>query len=165
MDLSEVKTRLGLNADATDEQVAQSLDAAQAILQAATTASTKLGLHAAATPAEIVAMLENGESARVTTLRGKLETMGQEMQDLRETVTRERSELWIKDLKKRKIVNEQVNPVLLSLHMQNPEQAEIMAGSLENVPCDLLARIPLDVRATTRQPATGLAAEIDRNMV
>lgn len=165
MDLSEVKTRLGLNADATDEQVAQSLDGAKAILQAATAASTKLGLHAAATPAEIIAMLENGESARVTTLRGKLETMGQEMQDLRETVARERSELWIKDLQKRKIVNEKVNPVLLSLHMQNPEQAEIMAGSLENVPCDLLARMPLNAQATARQPATGLAAEIERNMV
>lgn len=76
MDISEVKTRLGLNDDATDEQLAQSLDGAKAIIQAATAASTKLGLHAHATPADIVAMLENGESARVTTLRGKLKTMG-----------------------------------------------------------------------------------------
>ncbi|GFE94151.1 hypothetical protein DmAi_22100 [Acetobacter persici] len=165
MDLSEVKTRLGLNADATDEQVAQSLDAAQAILQAATTASTKLGLHAAATPAEIVAMLENGESARVTTLRGKLETMGQEMQELRETVSREKAESWVKELGARKVVNSQVQEVLLSLHMQNPEQAEIMATSLENVPSGLLASFDPAQRKTTAPVATGLAAEIERNMV
>lgn len=166
MDLSEVKTRLGLNADATDEQVAQLLDAAQAILQAATTASTKLGLHVSATPAEIVAMLENGESARVTTLRSKLETMGQEMQDLRETVSREKAESWVKELGARKVVNSQVEEVLLSLHMQNPEQAEIMAGSLENVPNALLASFDAaQQKTTTRQPVTGLAAEIERNMV
>lgn len=165
MDISEVKTRLGLNDDATDEQVAQSLDGAKAIIQAATAASTRLGLHAHATPADIVAMLENGESARVTTLRGKLETMGQEMQELRESVTRERSELWMDGMRKRKFVNERVRPVLLSLHMQNPEQAQIMADSLENIPSDFLSRIPLNAQMNSRKPATGLAAEIERNMV
>lgn len=165
MDISEVKTRLGLNDDATDEQLAQSLDGAKAIIQAATAASTKLGLHAHATPADIVAMLENGESARVTTLRGKLKTMGQEMQELRETISREKAESWVKELGKRKVVNSQVNEVLLSLHMQNPEQAEIMAGSLENVPKALLASFDPAQRKTTAPAATGLAAEIERNMV
>lgn len=165
MNLSDVKTRLGLNADATDEQMVQALDTAKAVLQAATAASTKLGLHAQATPAEIVAMLESGESTQVTTLRGKLETMGQEMQELRETVSREKAESWVKELGARKVVNSQAKEVLLSLHMQNPEQAEIMAGSLENVPSGLLASFEPAQRKTTAPAATGLAAEIERNMV
>lgn len=87
------------------------------------------------------------------------------MQELRETISREKAESWVKELGKRKVVNSQVNEVLLSLHMQNPEQAEIMAGSLENVPKALLASFDPAQRKTTAPAATGLAAEIERNMV
>lgn len=138
MKSSEIKKHLGLDTEATDEDVLSALDMAASIVSTFRECSEKLGLHAQSSPKEIAALLGKRESTAVSELRSELVVMSEEVSSLREEVLHAHAVNYVERMMTEKFINEDLKEQLISLHARGEvELVKSMISGLLDVPLNV----------------------------
>ncbi|MGO3517501.1 MAG: hypothetical protein ACTINM_03205 [Acetobacter cibinongensis] len=164
----DIKSRLGLPEDATDQDIIKALDQAKSVLNAFQEKSESLHLHARATPQEVVRLMSQNESEIVTGLREQITTMGQQVGSLKNKIMRADAVRDMERFAPDAIITEPMKETLIKMHIEDKEGAIQLMSALPNAK-HLTQNTVFGVAtsgASLQLPEqnSGMDAEIKRNM-
>lgn len=130
MNISQVKVRLGLSENSSDEELDRALNQANQIIQACQASKSGLNLHAETSPLEVLNILARQESETVSGLRETIVTMGEEVRELRTEIQRADAMRDIQKFGAERPISEPMIETLVKVHMESPEAAIQLMSAL-----------------------------------
>ncbi|ATJ89420.1 MULTISPECIES: phage protease [Acetobacter] len=174
MDLAQLRRTLGLSETATEDDINAAIARGKAAVTLHASVAKAVGLDANASDAAVLAAVQakgadvsTHAQATIDSLQGQLTAQKKAFDTLQGQLAKTAAESWVKDLKSRKVVSEKAEAVLVTLHMQNVSAAEDMAGSLQDVPDESLARLSLHTQGAGKsgEKPTALVAAMESALI
>ncbi|MFT8515610.1 MAG: phage protease [Acetobacter persici] len=157
MDLAQLRRTLGLSETATEDDINAAIARGKAAVTLHASVAKAVGLDANVSDAALLAAVQakgtevsTHAQTEIDSLQGQLTAQKKAFDALQGQLAKTSAENWIKDLSRRKEINEKAKAVLITLHMQDVAAAEDMADGLKDLPDDSLARLSLHSQGTGR---------------
>lgn len=165
MKIADIKTRLGLSEQASEEELGQVLNQARDIIEAFRTQAERISFHSQTSPQDMISFMVDAESKTVSELRGRITTMSQEVSSLKNEILEADA---LRDLEKfgaGAIITVPMKESLIKMHIENKEGAIHLMSALPKA-THLTQRMTREAPPTrpTSQGLTPVDDEIKRNM-
>lgn len=141
MDLAQLRRTLGLSETATEDDINAAIARGKAAVTLHASVAKAVGLKDDASEDAVLAAVKEKSVSVSTHAQGEISTLQSQIADQNKTIAdlkgqmaKAASESWMDKLRTEKFVDEGTRSDLVTLHMQNPDMAEKIAKSLQDIP-------------------------------